>query len=57
MKPGGPFPFSWPAGQRELYVNLLLVSRRHGGQGIGAALIGPWPGMLLAMRLPDSDLG
>jgi len=89
-----------PAGERELYVNLLLVSRRHGGQGIGAALIGrareeaaargislirvdcwageegslvrvyekygfsrvqeftvalltgPWPGMLLAMRLP-----
>jgi len=28
-----------PAGERELYVNLLLVSRRHGGRGIGAALI------------------
>jgi GNAT superfamily N-acetyltransferase len=88
-----------PAAERELYVNLLLVSRRHRGQGIGAALIeharqeaaargiglirvdcwagqdgslvrayekygfsrvqeftvalpaGPWPGMLLGMRL------
>jgi GNAT superfamily N-acetyltransferase len=87
------------AAERELYVNLLLVSRRRSGQGIGAALIGlarqeaadrgislirvdcwagedgslvrvyerygfsrvqeftvalprgPWPGMLLAMRL------
>jgi GNAT superfamily N-acetyltransferase len=28
-----------PAGEREVYVNLLLVSRRHGGLGIGAALI------------------
>jgi GNAT superfamily N-acetyltransferase len=28
------------AGERELYVNLLLVSRRHGGLGIGAALVG-----------------
>lgn len=28
-----------PAGERELYVNLLLVSRRHGGRGVGAALI------------------
>ena len=28
-----------PAAERELYVNLLLVSRRHSGQGIGAALI------------------
>ena len=27
------------AGERELYVNLLLVSRRHGGRGIGATLI------------------
>jgi GNAT superfamily N-acetyltransferase len=27
------------AGERELYVNLLLVSRRHSGRGIGAALI------------------
>jgi GNAT superfamily N-acetyltransferase len=26
--------------ERELYVNLLLVSRRHRGQGVGAALIG-----------------
>jgi GNAT superfamily N-acetyltransferase len=26
--------------ERELYVNLLLVSRRHSGQGVGAALIG-----------------
>jgi GNAT superfamily N-acetyltransferase len=25
--------------ERELYINLLLVSRRHGGQSIGAALI------------------
>jgi GNAT superfamily N-acetyltransferase len=87
------------AAERELYVNLLLVSRRQSGRGIGAALIGrakqeaaargiglirvdcwagedgslvrvyerygfsrageftvarpagPWPGMLLAMRL------
>jgi GNAT superfamily N-acetyltransferase len=28
-----------PAVERELYINLLLVSRRHSGQGIGAALI------------------
>jgi GNAT superfamily N-acetyltransferase len=28
-----------PAAEPELYVNLLLVSRRHRGQGIGAALI------------------
>jgi GNAT superfamily N-acetyltransferase len=28
------------AAERELYVNLLLVSRRHRGQGVGAALIG-----------------
>lgn len=28
-----------PAAERELYVNLLLVSRRYSGQGIGAALI------------------
>ena len=27
------------AGERELYINLLLVSRRHAGQGIGAVLI------------------
>jgi|SRR5580698_8631495 GNAT superfamily N-acetyltransferase len=27
------------AGERELYVNLLLVSRRHGGRGIGAVLM------------------
>ena len=27
------------AAERELYINLLLVSRRHSGQGIGAALI------------------
>ena len=27
------------AAERELYINLLLVSRRHGGQGIGAVLI------------------
>ena len=95
-----PAGYVRPAAERELYVNLLLVSRRHGGQGIGAALIGrakeeaaardiglirvdcwageegslvrvyekygfslvqeftvalpagPWPGMLLAMRLP-----
>jgi|SRR3954447_6208340 GNAT superfamily N-acetyltransferase len=26
--------------ERELYVNLLLVSRRHSGRGVGAALIG-----------------
>jgi GNAT superfamily N-acetyltransferase len=93
-----------PAAEPELYVNLLLVSRRHGGQGIGGALIehakqeaaarglglirvdcwagedgslvrayekygfsriqeftvalpaGPWPGMLLGMRLaPPAD--
>jgi GNAT superfamily N-acetyltransferase len=34
-----PQPYVPPAGERELYVNLLLVSRRHGGRGIGAALI------------------
>jgi GNAT superfamily N-acetyltransferase len=34
-----PQPYIPPAGERELYVNLLLVSRRHGGRGIGAALI------------------
>jgi GNAT superfamily N-acetyltransferase len=28
-----------PAAEPELYINLLLVSRRHSGQGIGAALI------------------
>ncbi len=28
-----------PAGERELYVNLLLVSRLHSGRGIGAVLI------------------
>ena len=27
------------AAERELYINLLIVSRRHSGQGIGAALI------------------
>jgi GNAT superfamily N-acetyltransferase len=27
------------AGERELYVNLLLVSRRHRGRGVGAVLI------------------
>ena len=32
-------PYVPEAGERELYVNLLLVSRRHGGRGIGAALI------------------
>src|SRR6202043_1806851 len=28
-----------PADERELYVNLLIVSRRHSGQGVGALLI------------------
>jgi len=28
-----------PAAERELSINLLLVSRRHSGQGIGAALM------------------
>lgn len=27
------------AGERELYINLLMVSRRYGGRGIGAALV------------------
>jgi GNAT superfamily N-acetyltransferase len=27
------------AAERELYINLLLVSRRHSGQGIGTALV------------------
>jgi GNAT superfamily N-acetyltransferase len=31
-------PYIPAADERELYINLLLVSRRHGGQGIGAAL-------------------
>lgn len=34
-----PQPYVPQAGERELYVNLLLVSRRHRGRGIGAALI------------------
>jgi len=34
-----PQPYVPPAADRELYINLLLVSRRHSGQGIGAALI------------------
>jgi GNAT superfamily N-acetyltransferase len=97
---GTPQAYVPAVAEPELYVNLLLVSRRHSGQGIGAALIGrarqeaaargvglirvdcwagedgslvrvyekygfsrvqeftvalaagPWPGMLLAMRLP-----
>jgi GNAT superfamily N-acetyltransferase len=32
-------PYVPEADERELYVNLLLVSRRHGGRGIGAALV------------------
>jgi GNAT superfamily N-acetyltransferase len=100
-----PAPYVPAATERELYVNLLLVSRRHSGQGIGAALIehvkqeaaargiglirvdcwagqdgslvrvyekygfsrvqdftvalpaGPWPGMLLAMRLAQQRPG
>jgi GNAT superfamily N-acetyltransferase len=28
-----------PDGERELYVNLLITSRAHGGRGLGAALI------------------
>jgi GNAT superfamily N-acetyltransferase len=35
-----PQPYVPAAGERELYINLLLVSRRHSGLGIGAALIG-----------------
>jgi GNAT superfamily N-acetyltransferase len=34
-----PQPYVPPAAERELYVNLLLVSRRHSGQGVGATLI------------------
>ena len=34
-----PQPYVPPAAERELYINLLLVSRRHSGQGVGAALI------------------
>jgi GNAT superfamily N-acetyltransferase len=37
---GTPQPYVPAAAEPELYVNLLLVSRRHSGQGIGAALIG-----------------
>jgi GNAT superfamily N-acetyltransferase len=37
---GTPQPYVPAAEEPELYVNLLLVSRRHSGQGIGAALIG-----------------
>lgn len=36
---GTPQRYIPAAGEKELYVNLLLVSRRHGGRGIGAALI------------------
>jgi GNAT superfamily N-acetyltransferase len=32
-------PYVPPAAEPELYVNLLLVSRRHSGQGVGASLI------------------
>lgn len=32
-------PYVPAADERELYVNLLLVSRRHRGRGIGAALV------------------
>ncbi|WP_051450743.1 GNAT family N-acetyltransferase [Actinospica robiniae] len=34
-----PQPYVPAVDERELYVNLLLVSRRHSGRGIGAALI------------------
>lgn len=34
-----PQPYVPAAAERELYLSLLLVSRRHSGQGIGAALI------------------
>jgi GNAT superfamily N-acetyltransferase len=37
---GTPQPYVPAAAEPELYVNLLLVSRRHSGRGIGAALIG-----------------
>jgi GNAT superfamily N-acetyltransferase len=37
---GTPQPYVPAAAEPDLYVNLLLVSRRHSGQGIGAALIG-----------------
>jgi GNAT superfamily N-acetyltransferase len=37
---GIPPAYVPPVAERELYVNLLLVSRRHSRQGIGAALIG-----------------
>jgi GNAT superfamily N-acetyltransferase len=37
---GTPQRYVPVAAEPELYVNLLLVSRRHSGQGIGAALIG-----------------
>jgi GNAT superfamily N-acetyltransferase len=37
---GTPAAYVSAVAERELYVNLLLVSRRHSGQGVGAALIG-----------------
>lgn len=37
---GTPQRYVPAAAEPELYVNLLLLSRRHSGQGIGAALIG-----------------
>ena len=37
---GTPPAYVPAAAERELYVNLLLVSRRHSGQGVGAVLIG-----------------
>jgi len=36
---GTPQPYVPVAAEPELYVNLLLVSRRHSGEGIGAGLI------------------
>ena len=93
-----PQPYVPEVEERELYINLLITSRRHSGRGVGAALIdrakreaadrgidlirvdcwaggggdlvrvyegygfsrtgefsvGEWPGMVLAMRLPES---
>ena len=37
-----PMPYVAPAGEPELYVILLLVSRRHAGTRIGARLL-DWP--------------
>ncbi|MFI6047724.1 GNAT family N-acetyltransferase [Nocardia sp. NPDC051321] len=34
-----PPPYVAPAGERELYINWLLVSRRYRGAGVGAVLI------------------